>query len=139
MNKKLRDAVYDLVVAALDDNWGAMQQAQRGLNNLPTNRATLKDDLTAIFGEPRLGLHCLHCGLSQPSHDASSSKCMFDSTHFSPCDVQLSPAALQAALAGQWIASIKEMREVRNLGLKEAKDLMEGEFARHGWKKPKPY
>ena len=35
--------------------------------------------------------------------------------------------------------SIKEMREVRNLGIREAKDLMEGEFARHRWPKPKPY
>jgi hypothetical protein len=131
----LQDAITDLVAASLDCDWDAIRQAQQALLTVSVGKDATLLDLSDVFTNPRLMAHCAHCGLQLTSHDALTRKCLFESTYFKPCPVKLSGAAHRAALSGNWIGSIKEMRAALGLGLREAKDLMEVEFNRHNWKK----
>jgi hypothetical protein len=129
--------VHRLVTAALDNDWGEMQRAQRAmLQDAPVSEC--KEILERVLpDDAQYQRHCKHCGDLRTTHTVNDDmKCLFDSTKYEPCPVRLPENAVAFARAGKPIDAIKAVRVAFGVGLREAKDLVVEESIRHGWSTP---
>lgn len=131
-DEKYHSLLAHLIMAALRNDWGRIQDAQQALlklgtvdEHVPWIENSLKVSNILI---PR---HCANCGLEEERH--ADWKCLFQATHYVPCEALLPTKALQAIHSKRKIDAIKELRSAMTIGLKDAKDIVEAEIAKHNW------